>query len=459
MTKTRTLAALGAALLVAGCSSGGSAPTTSLRVEVFYLNLQDADYGVADVALGLEGSPDEVFGAERVAWFAPDDNGTVVFPCDPALNPYEVRVTPVGPYAELPEVLGAFGEAAPEGWSEFQNPGELTRTVECVADEETPVQFDVALMRPAQQGMMEVAINVVGEPGDAVWDLSVVSGGAPSKPVWDQRIASSHYGNGLGSASYTGPCDSAPGYEDNLFTVALVGLFADEVTGPGTYGAEAPPNALEIWPPPTVPQIFHCITDVDGWASLYITVAQRELDDARPRARLGDVTCDVTWSCGRDEEGPTLVINCVRDDGAPPTLYIDDLVVRCDGEEVERVAPSADDVVVVVEDSAHRATQWAFSPAPSAALSDRRCSLEGAATADLPSPQPPPDPSWVSASVGRMVHPRFVWSIPMRDAADCQPAALDVDGPITVTYTNDDHVSGTHYDHVFAPAGAQQETP
>ncbi|MCB9734902.1 MAG: hypothetical protein H6745_20130 [Deltaproteobacteria bacterium] len=42
---------------------------------------------------------------------------------------------------------------------DFQNPGPLTQVKECKENGDTFVQFDVALMRPAQQGFFDIAVN------------------------------------------------------------------------------------------------------------------------------------------------------------------------------------------------------------------------------------------------------------------------------------------------------------
>ena len=91
--------------------------------------------------------------------------------CDAGANPNVVRVWVVGVYSAAVTSAGSFnsgltsdvgavtggGTAMP-----FQNPtatAPLTRSVTCAENTDVAVQFDVALMRPAQQGFFDIAVN------------------------------------------------------------------------------------------------------------------------------------------------------------------------------------------------------------------------------------------------------------------------------------------------------------
>ncbi|MDP2349920.1 MAG: hypothetical protein Q8M74_02045, partial [Chloroflexota bacterium] len=90
------------------------------------------------------------------------------------------------------------------------------------------------------------ALNLVGV-GDVVWDLQVVNGRLPTPDVvWQQRIASSRYGDGQGSASYVGTCDASPMLDQNVVRVWVVGVYAQAASDAalGGFGAAPPPGVL-----------------------------------------------------------------------------------------------------------------------------------------------------------------------------------------------------------------------
>jgi len=74
-------------------------------------------------------------------------SATYIAPCDASTFENLVSVT-------LDGLWGPGGEALP-----YQDPGTMTRWVDCTADADTAVRFDVAVLRPAQQGFFDVAID------------------------------------------------------------------------------------------------------------------------------------------------------------------------------------------------------------------------------------------------------------------------------------------------------------
>jgi len=84
-----------------------------------------------------------------------DGNGALSYvgPCDadPSENPNAVSLTLTGLYAGS----DAATEIPP---ASYHNPGTLTRTVDCVANADTAVTFDLTLARAANQGFFDVAV-------------------------------------------------------------------------------------------------------------------------------------------------------------------------------------------------------------------------------------------------------------------------------------------------------------
>jgi len=142
-----------------------------LSVDVAALNLQ----GVGDVVWDIEvvngATTPQVVWQRRVSSSGYGDgagSASYIGTCDadPAARNNVVKVWVVGVYSAQVSALGTFSSGAAGGVSgsatPFQNPTEtapLTQTVECLENADVAVQFDVALMRPAQQGFFDVAVN------------------------------------------------------------------------------------------------------------------------------------------------------------------------------------------------------------------------------------------------------------------------------------------------------------
>jgi len=443
-------------VLLGGCLDAGTSGTDAafrgtLRVEVTPLNLAGAQSVLFDVGAGPD-AEDIDWSRGRVEWTGGEEPAVFVAPCDVRDAPHRVEVHAVGAYEARPSALGEFGAIVPDGGIDYQDPGVLEQVAVCVAAQETPVKFDVALMRPAQQGFLDTAVFAhAGEVGDAVWDLQVVNSDTPPVPVWQQRITSSEYGDSVGNASYVGPCDA--NLSANAFRVRLVGLFTEDAEHQSRFDAPGPEGAIAIWPPSIIDRGFTCFEDKDVFAQVDITVARVDRASGGVRARIGEAVCEASWTCA---DTSTLELACTSASDIAPTLHLDDLVVRCDGAEVARVDPSAVGTVSFERFVAGGSeARWKVAPALDPTLfGERSCVLEAAGTVDLPAPREPPEHRPGEPDpVFQRAYPRISWTIPVHDAngARCEDAALDVGGPITITYTSDDAVAGTFYTHSAAP--------
>ncbi|TNF26796.1 MAG: hypothetical protein EP329_20615 [Deltaproteobacteria bacterium] len=153
-------------------SEAGTGPQVAIAVAALDLA------GVGDVVWDIEvvdgASTPGVVWSKRVSSSRYGDGGgsaSVVGPCDadPAVSRNTVRVWVVGVYAAAVSDPGAFASGASDGVGAvvgaplpFENPttsGPLTREVDCVANADAHVAFDVALMRPASQGFFDIAVS------------------------------------------------------------------------------------------------------------------------------------------------------------------------------------------------------------------------------------------------------------------------------------------------------------
>jgi alpha-tubulin suppressor-like RCC1 family protein len=134
--------------------------------------------GVGDVVWDVEvvngATPAEVVWHKRLASSRYGDgagSASVVGPCDadPDVSDNTVRVWVVGVYAAPVSDPGAFNSGAAAGPGAvvgqalpFEDPtasAPLTREVVCAPNSDARVSFEVALMRPAQQGFFDIAVS------------------------------------------------------------------------------------------------------------------------------------------------------------------------------------------------------------------------------------------------------------------------------------------------------------
>ena len=170
-----TLALVLASPLAIACAGEVPSPAgdtfegPGLAVNVAALNLS----GVGDVVWDLEvqngATPAQTVWQRRISSSGYGDgagSASYIGPCDADANPNKVRVWVVGVFTDAVTTLGTFSSGAAGGVTgnptAFQNPtatAPLERTVVCAENTDVAVQFDVALMRPAQQGFFDIAVN------------------------------------------------------------------------------------------------------------------------------------------------------------------------------------------------------------------------------------------------------------------------------------------------------------
>jgi len=150
----------------------GEVDGPAVAIDIAALNLE----GVGDAVWDLE----VVNGASAVVWQRRitssgygDGAGSASYlgPCDadPAAAENTVKVWVVGIYAATVTDPGTFASGSDSGAGAvtgtpvpFQNPTEttpLTRVITCQPNADAFARFDVALMRPAQQGFFDIAVN------------------------------------------------------------------------------------------------------------------------------------------------------------------------------------------------------------------------------------------------------------------------------------------------------------
>ncbi|MCA9513606.1 MAG: hypothetical protein KC635_01565, partial [Myxococcales bacterium] len=159
--------------LLAACSSGGSPATGEgprVDIDIAALNLE----AVGDVVWDLEvanGDGDTVWQRRVTSSGYGDGAGSASYvgPCDAGLGvaENEVRLWVVGVYADAVSAPGVFARGDATGISAtpvaFRNPTAvdvpLTQPVDCAPNADNAVRFDVTLLRPAEQGFFDVAVD------------------------------------------------------------------------------------------------------------------------------------------------------------------------------------------------------------------------------------------------------------------------------------------------------------
>ncbi|TNF25765.1 MAG: hypothetical protein EP329_22425 [Deltaproteobacteria bacterium] len=135
------------------CIGAEPAPKGHVAIAVAPLNLPgvtDADYTLT-VTNGPGGSGDVVWTRALTSRTHGDGAGSLSYvgPCDADTGVNTVQL-------ELTALYDASGEIAP---ASYMNPTPITREVTCVANADTPLQFDITLARRAEQGFFDVAVQ------------------------------------------------------------------------------------------------------------------------------------------------------------------------------------------------------------------------------------------------------------------------------------------------------------
>ncbi|MFO0749958.1 MAG: hypothetical protein U1F43_30460 [Myxococcota bacterium] len=167
----------GLCVLAPACSSseGPSADGSTLTITVAPLNLTAVRDVVWDLEVVNGATPPAVVWHARITSSRFGDgvgSASYVGSCDasPDARDNRVRLWVVGVYAAPVAAPGAFGSAPPAGSLAFQNPtpydptattwaAPLAQPALCSENADTPVRFDVALLRPAQQGFFDIAVD------------------------------------------------------------------------------------------------------------------------------------------------------------------------------------------------------------------------------------------------------------------------------------------------------------
>ena len=252
MKRPSAMRLVAVALATAGCSSEPEPAREAavVGVNVAALNLQ----GVGDVVWDLEvrngASPSQVVWQRRVSSSGYGDgagSASYVGPCDAGANPNTVRVWVVGVYEAPVSVLGTFssgGVGATTGTAvAFQNPtatGPLSRDVVCSENTDVAVQFDVALMRPAQQGFFDIAVNFNNIFCSAKFDCCADGDGTPgcaASGAEDLKLLFDAAGSRASTMVLAFACTAGPtaGVETQLY---LDDLVLDCSSPPASFAAD-----------------------------------------------------------------------------------------------------------------------------------------------------------------------------------------------------------------------------
>jgi len=172
MTKsTARLVSVFLFLATAGCTAGAPDGGPTVSVDVAALSLD----GVGDVVWAVEvvngaATPERVWAKRITSSGFGDGDGSAgyVGPCDASAGAADntVRVWVVGLYRDDVADAGVFASGASTGITAtpitFENPtrgGPLTQVVTCRPNADQAARFDVTIMRGAQQGFFDVAVD------------------------------------------------------------------------------------------------------------------------------------------------------------------------------------------------------------------------------------------------------------------------------------------------------------
>lgn len=222
--------------------------------------------------------------------------------------------------------------------------------------------------RVAQGSPLSIAIAPLTLAGltDACYDLTVTNGpNGQGDTVWQRSgVCTTQFGDGAGDVTYIGTCDAGPDGRVNSVSLALTDLWTagDHLSAPGGYldrstyqnpcGSEsnndgAPACVLEV----------PCFENRDALVEFNLTLLRSanqgffdiavSFEDIFCSAKFdcGEPTMDLLFAAdGQRHDTAVLAFACTAGPGGDAThLYMDDLVIACDGEVVATLDPSVDD--------------------------------------------------------------------------------------------------------------------
>jgi len=147
--------ALGTATLLAACA-GAPAPTGSsgLAVTISPLTLPGVTRAVFTLTVAnAAGDTVMTRQLDSLSYGAPDGGVAYVAPCDADSNDNVVTLTVDALYA-------GSGGTTPIGADTWVDPGAVHRDVTCRPNADVAVTFDLTVLRAAQQGFFDIAVNL-----------------------------------------------------------------------------------------------------------------------------------------------------------------------------------------------------------------------------------------------------------------------------------------------------------
>lgn len=426
----------------------------AILIEAIAEDFLDDQVAVIDVSIRSARQTELAVG--RVVWpNAQHRLVTISTRCDPADNPFSADARLVGLYDGDPGTVGAFGDPPPAGSVVLDGPLDQQVEITCIAGESFHYRFVFSV--PSSQPAVAINASVeAGAVGDALWSV-VARAGEPPAALWEDRITSAFWGDGMGGFAYPAPCSTHDdvGSHEMALTIELHGLYADPLPLVGNVGDPVPDGALDAWLPPPLTHQVVCEEATSALAGFDVTIARVDRESGT-RATFAGVVCRAGWEC-EDEATATLDFACRAEGDEAPVLYLDDVVLHC-GENTTSSDPSGGEVTEDVLGGVAW-TSWRV-PVDLTAATGAGCILSArgtAATRDRATVETPdgffPAPipgAWMEngAIPAGAVYPLVSWSIPAGGASapSCEDASLDLDGVITMTYT-DPGDAETRFEH------------
>jgi len=220
---------------------------------------------------------------------------------------------------------------------------------------------------------LSVAVAPLALPdlSDACYDLTVTNGAAGGGDgVWSkQAVCADEYGDGVGDITYVGTCDASGGgaagrVNSVILSIADLWTSGNHTSAPGGYldratyqnpcGSAANTDGFG----PCVREI-RCHENEDARVAFDITVLRGATQGFFDVAvAFEDVFCSAKFDCGpvgapkdilfaadgERHDTAVLAFACTAGPGAPAThLYMQDIVIACNGVTVATLDPSVDD--------------------------------------------------------------------------------------------------------------------
>jgi len=212
---------------------------------------------------------------------------------------------------------------------------------------------------------IDIAAHELDTVKDAIWDVVVERADGTGEPLLATRVSSSQCGEGGTAASVEASCDAAG--EGEVVKARLRGMYTDLVLDPGRFGDPVPEGGITFADPGDLVRTVECLDLPSNDVSYDVSIARpAEGGFFTKSVAFDQIYCSANFTCCSDDDDDgdcdadvdllfdangdrnttfKLGFACAAETSANMdlALYMDDLVLTCDGTDIVTIHPAAGD--------------------------------------------------------------------------------------------------------------------